>query len=234
MYEKTEKDWAAPGFGSGLFVVVAVYAYSVFGAQWWIAILLLAGGVLFASAVANLYQYIRQTQAMDLMERQRAMSITADSQVFDSARYLAAQSPELAGELAKRFGRPDLVLLPHRQGKRAQIKLAGSDVTIEFALDALNKSDERYFVAQRNYADSTYHYDGNKEISDRMQWKQLNWILARDGICTRYVEGQITNTPPMWLPPWTAASVRENWLFPVYLADLLKPWIITEDENKAE
>jgi hypothetical protein len=234
MYEKTERDWAVPAFLSGLFLIALVYVSMANGPQIWQLVLVLAWLVLLLVAGANFWRYIQEHQTGELTERQRAMAVTADSRVFEEARYLAAQSPELAGELAKRFGRPDLILLPHRQGKRAQIKLAGSEVTFEFVMDALNKSDEKYFVALRNYTEGTYHYDGNKEISDRQQWKQLNWIFARDGLCTRYVEGQPTNTPPMWLPPWTPAQVRENWLFPVYLVDLLRPWVITDDENKAE
>jgi hypothetical protein len=235
MDDKTAKDWAWPLLFGTLFGMAALYADLMLHlAIWIIAPMVAAGGVLLAVAIANFIQYAREQEDWLLRSRQMALSITPDTEIFRSARELAAQSPELAGELAKRFGRPDLIVFPHRQGKQAQIKLSGSDVTLQFALDALNKSDEAHFAAMRNYQDNTYHYDPNHEITDRAQWQQLNWLMARDGICVRYVPGQVTNTPPMWVPPWKPESVRDNWLIPESVVEVLRMCSPAEDENQAE
>jgi hypothetical protein len=209
-------------------------AYLWHGPHLWLLVIVLIATVLSAASLAKFIEYVKAVKDQELMNRQRAMTTTADAEIFRTARELAAQSPELAGEIAKRFGRPDLILLPHRDGKKAQVKLAGCDVTLEFAVNALNKSSQEYYCAQRNYSDGTYHYDSNKEISDRKQWMQFNFVLARDGICTRYVPGASTNESPMWIPPWTAERVRDNWLFPPYLMEILKPLMPEPDENQAE
>ena len=130
--------------------------------------------------------------------------------------------------MARRVGRPDLILYPTRQGRRAQIKIAGSDTTLQFALKALQMSDDVYMVAQRQFGDSTYTFDANREIPDRKQWMQLNWILAREGMVQRYVPNAATNTAPMWLPPWTPQQILDNWLIPPDLVEVLQKHVFDE------
>ena len=231
MYDKTTvKDWAAPAFFSGLCWIGLVYVYRTFGAHLWMALVILAGVVLLAMAISHFLEYVNDQASMALRDRMSNLAITADAEIFRAARDLAAQSPEMAGEMAKRFGRPDLILLPHRQGKHAQILVAGSDVTLKFALDALMKSTDKSYAAQRIYSDGTYHYDSNRVNTDRAQWMTFNWILARDGICTRYVPGQVTNEAPSWLPPWNPDRVRDNWLIPADLLETIRPYLAVEEE----
>jgi hypothetical protein len=231
MLDKSVKSWATPLFFSGLAWLAVWYAVDWVGSQVWILAIVFLGTVLLAVAIANLWEYVRERNQQGFEFRQSTLTRTSDARLFEEARLLAAQSPELAGELAKRVGRPDLILFQNRQGRRAQIKLAGSDVTLQFALDVLGRSDDVHMAAQRNYQDSTYLFDPNREMPDRKQWVQLNWILSREGLVTRYVPNQATNTPPLWLPPWTPARIRENWLLPGDLLEILKPYLVDEKDE---
>lgn len=232
MYEKRVRDWAIPAIISGLLWLGLFFANQNYGDQFWMLAVALMAFVGSAVTVAKFWEYVSEKIDERVTHRQHVLSYSSDAHLLEEARLLAAQSPELAGELAKRIGRPDLILFPTRGGRRPQIKLAGSEVTLQFALDALNRSDDIYYVAQRNYLDGTHHWDPNKDISDRQQWMQLNWILSRDGICQRYVPNQATNTAPMWLPPWTPQRVMELWLLPIDLVATLKPFVETQDETQ--
>ena len=121
MNEKTVGSWAFPGFLAGCTVVGLYYAYTFFGTQIWLLVIALLAVVLLAIAIAHLMEYVADYQATAFEMRQATLVRTSDSTLMLEARLLAAQSPELAGELARRVGRPDLILFPTRQGRRAQI-----------------------------------------------------------------------------------------------------------------
>lgn len=231
MLEKNVGSWAWPAMLSGFTVVAFYYALITFGRQLWLLCIIILGVVLFAMAMANLFEYISERRAMALDQQTNTLARTADSVLMAEARMLAAQSPELAGELARRVGRPDLILFPARQGRKAQIKLAGSDVTLQFALKALNMSDDVNMVAQRQFSEATYLYDSNREMPDRKQWQQFNWLLAREGMVQRYVPNMATNSAPMWLPPWTPQRILDNWLLPAELVELLNQYVQEEPEE---
>jgi hypothetical protein len=231
MVNKSVWSWSWPFLVSGLAAVGLWYGVTWYGAQAWQLVLVLIWVLAVAMGAANLWEYWRERQMQAFAVQHDALTHSADARLFEEARLLAAQSPELAGEIAHRIGRPDLILFPTRAGKRAQIKVAGTDVTLQFAIKALMLSDDVYFCAQRNFADGTYFYDPNREIPDRKQWMQLNWILAREGMCTRYVHGAATNTAPMWLPPWTPARVLDNWILPADLLDTLKPYLVKDEAS---
>lgn len=233
MRDKTVNSWAIPAMFSGFAWLAVWYLINWLGPQVWIAAVGLVGVALMSAAVANLSEYLAERQQAAFDFRQSAVSRTPESILFQEARLLAAQSPELAAELAKRVGRPDLILFSSRQGRRPQIKLAGSDVTLQFALKVLSLSDEVNMAAQRNFGEGTYLYDPNHEMPDRQQWRQLNWLLAREGMATRYVPNEKTNTPPMWLPPWTPARILENWLLPSDLLEVFEPYLKIKDEGEA-
>lgn len=222
MNDKNISSWSIPAFLAGCAFVGLYYAQVYFGLQLWLVLIALLGVVLISAAVANLVEYIVQKRA-DALEIQTSMlSRTADSVLMSEARMLAAHSPELASEMAKRVGRPDLILFTTQQGRQAQIKLAGSEVTLQFALKVLNLSDDIYMAAQRNFSEGTYLYDSNREMPDRKQWQQLNWLLARDSIVQRYVPGMVTNLAPMWLPPWNPQRILDNWLMPTETIETLQ------------
>ena len=229
MIERTVSSWAWPGFLAGVVSVGFWYAYEYFGSQVWLLVIAMAVVILVSVAIANLVAYIRERGTADMEARQSALTRSADATLMAEARQLASQSPELAAEIARRIGRPDLILFPSQQGRRAQVKLAGSDVTLQFALDALSRSDDVYFVAQRNYQDGTFIFDTNRDLPDRQQWMQLNWLLSREGMVQRYVPGVTTNTAPMWLPPWTPQRVLDNWLLPADLVEILKSRLTGDD-----
>lgn len=231
MSEKTVGSWAWPSLLAGCAWIGLWYAFDWAGPQIWLLLIALLGVVLMATAIAHLVEYVADYRAAAFEMRQATLLKTSDSNLMLEARLLAAQSPELAGELARRVGRPDLILFPTRQGRRAQIRLAGSDVTLQFALKVLALSDDIYMAAQRQFGDGTYLYDANRELPDRKQWQQFNWVLAREGMVQRYVPNQATNTAPMWLPPWTPQQVLDNWLLPGDLAEILQKHLIDETEK---
>lgn len=238
MEDKTPGSWLWPLFFTICFGIAALYADLVMRlSPWLIAMLVVAGGVLLAGAIANFVQYAREQESYWFHNRQMDMAITPDGEMFRNAKDLAAQSPELAGEVAKRMGRPDLILFPTRQGKQAQIRLSGSQVTLQFALYVLSMSDEKSMMAQRKVSDGTYLFDPNREITDRAQWVELNHLWARESIVTRYIPNLPTNQPPMWLRPWTPERILENWLLTQDMLDTLRPYFLDEekvDQNQAE
>lgn len=220
--------WAWPGLLGGWAWIGLYYGYEMIGPQLWLLGIALLATVLTAVFVAKLAEYLQERQAAMFDERQLSLTMTADATLLEQARLLATESPELAAEMARRIGRPDLILYPSQQGRRAQIKLAGSDVTLQFALDVLRRSDDTHMAAQRSYQDGTYIYDANRDVADRQQWMQLNWLLSREAMVQRYVPSLATNTAPMWLPPWTRQRIRDHWLLPDDLVDLLKKQIVGE------
>jgi hypothetical protein len=191
-------------------------------------VIVLCGVIFLAAASANLWEYLAERRLAVFERQNSALSHSTDARLFEEARMLAAQSPELAAEMARRMGRPDLILFPSRQGRRALIRLAGSEVTLQFALKVLNLSDDLNMAAMRNFSDNTYLYDPNREIPDRQQWKQFNWILAQEGMVTRYVPNEATNSAPMWVPPWTPARVADNWLLPKDMLSIFEPYMLEE------
>jgi hypothetical protein len=227
VYEKSASYWGVPAIWAGSLWIGLAYAYRFYGEQLWQLLVMLVAAVASAWALANLWEYITEKRQWARSEQQHALSLSSDVRLFEEATKLAIQAPELAAEMAHRIGRPDLILFPSRKGRRAQIKLAGSEVTLQFALEALRMSDDTHYVAQRNYLDSTHSFDPNRDVTDRQQWMQFNWILAQDGMCQRYVPGLATNTAPMWLPPWTPQRVLDLWLLPDDLVETLKPFIET-------
>jgi hypothetical protein len=229
MNEKNVSSWAMPGALSGFAWIGLWYAIEWFGSQAWQLAIMVVAVVLMAAAVANLWEYARERNLEAFKEQQESLTRTPDALLFQEARMLAAQSPELAGELARRVGRPDLILFPSKQGRQALIRLAGGGVTLPVALEGVGLSGDVNMAAQRNFSESTYLYDPNHEMPDRKQWMQLNWILAREGMVTRYVPNQATNTAPMWLPPWTPARIVENWLLPSDLLKILEPYLVDEE-----
>lgn len=220
MNEKSVWSWLIPAV-----VAVTCGLACIFITYWAgatvIVLLPVAFGFVFAiAAVTEYLAYIREG-AIDRAEREHtALAITPDAYLAQEMRALAAQSPELAATIAQRVGRPDMVLFPGEQGRQPQVILAGSDVTLQFALYVLELSDLKTMAAQRNFGEGTYHWDKNGEISDRQMWMQLNWLLSQQSIVTRYVPGRPTNMAPMWLPPWTPERVRQRWL----LGDVLEPF----------
>ncbi len=220
MTEKTLSSWLVPAVFWLLSCMVFLFMLDWFGVTLW---LIVPGGFGLLFGVVTITEflgYIRE-QAIERAEReQRAMALTADSYLAEQMRGLSSQSPELANSIAQRIGRPDLILFPGMHGRHPQVIIAGSDVTLLFALHVLEKSDDKTMLAQRNFQDGTYHWDKNGLISDRQQWMQLNWLLSQENICTRYQPGLKVNHPPLWLPPWTPQRVLENWL----LGDVLEPF----------
>jgi hypothetical protein len=225
MNEKTVRDWAFPAFFAGMAWLGLFYGVENFGVQMWVSVVVLVAILLTAVTVAHYAEYARAQRENSLAARQILLLETPDSRLMNEARQLAVSSPDLAAEMAKRIGRPDLILFPSRQGRRPQIKIAGSDVTLQFALNALDRSDETHFVAQRAYSEGTYLFDPNRELEDRKQWMQFNWLLAREGMCQRYVPNQAVKESPMWLPPWGPQKVLDLWLLTDDLVTTLKPFV---------
>lgn len=228
--EKTVRSWVLPAFCMVLLWSVTLCGFLWLGA---VPVLLVPAGFATLSMVVaftEFWNYTRWQVIEREAQRSRVLSQTADAYLAEKMRELASQSPELAAEVARRIGRPDMILLPMMNGRQPQIVIAGSDVRLAFALHVLSRSTDTAMAAQREYADSTYHFDQNHEITDRAQWVQLNWLFARQAMCTRYVPGAKVNLPPQWLPPWTPTRVIQNWL----LADMLeqfKPYLQVEEES---
>jgi hypothetical protein len=222
MNERSVRDWAWPGFWAGCAWIGLWYAVEFFGRQVWELVIVIMAVVLMAVAVVNLVEYLQERKDQAIELRQSILTMTPDALLMRESRMLAVQSPELAGELARRIGRPDMILFPNRAGKHAQIKIAGSDVTLQFAIKVLQLSNDIAMVAQRQFSDATYLYDANREMPDRKQWVQLNWVWSQEGICQRYVPGATVNTPPMWLPPWNPQRILDNWLLPSDLMEMLQ------------
>lgn len=234
LYEKSVWSWVTPGMFAGFAMVGTIYAEQAWGFQMWLALPLLLMVLCAAVAMANFSEFVAERNLAAMERRQAMLAETGDTQLMREARMLATQSPELAAEMARRIGRPDLILFPSRQGRQAQIKLAGTDVTLQFALHLLERSSNDSMEAQRNYSDKTHNWDPNHEVYDRQQWMQLNWLWARDGICTRYVPNQDTNRPPLWLPPWTPERIMALWLLPDELRHVLKVYLVDGAEGQGE
>lgn len=231
MYEKTVRSWAIPAFFCLLCGLAFVYLHAWLGPSLLLLVPMAFGILTLAMTVTEYVNYVRE-QAIQRAERERLSTIrTADGYLAEQMRGLASQSPELANAIAHRVGRPDLVLFPGMYGRKPQVIIAGSDVTLTFALYALSRSDDKAMVAQRDFQDSTYHWDPNGEITDRRQWIQFNWLLSQQSMCTRYVPGQRVNHPPMWLPPWTPERIITNWLLGDVLEEF-KPYL-RQDEEKS-
>lgn len=225
MFDKKIRDWLWPGFICGLSGFGWWYAVEVVGTQAWQFFIALIFLISLAAMIANFLEYLTERK-LALLDRQNSvLTYSSDVRLFEAARGLAAQSPELAAEMARKVGRPDLILFQSRQGRQAVARLAGSDVTIQFAMRVLELSDDIHMAAMRNFADGTFKYDPNKELSDRDQWKQLNWIWSQEGMVTRYVPNEATHNAPMWLPPWNPVRVRDFWLMPGELRETLKTYL---------
>lgn len=211
--------------------MVIFYGYAWFGPAPWLLAPMGLSLLALATAVTEYLDYVR-VRTVERTERERlAISRTADAYLAEQMRGLAAQSPELAQAIAHRIGRPDLVLFPNAYGRKRQIKIAGTEVTLGFALYVLSRSTDQTMAPQRDFQKETFHWDANHEISDRQQWIEFNYVLAQQSICTRYAPGEKVNRPPMWLPPWTPEKVISNWLLGDVLEEL-KPYLKPDDEEK--
>lgn len=230
MDDKTVRSWVVPGFFAVFCGLVFIYLSAWLGPSLVLLIPLGFGMLALAVMVTEYLNYVRD-QTIQRAERERISNIrTADGYLAEQMRGLASQSPELANAIAQRVGRPDLILFPGIYGRKPQVVIAGSDITLRFALYALSRSDEKAMVAQRDFQDSTYHWDTNGEVTDRQQWMQLNWLLSQQSMCTRYVPGQKVNHPPLWMPPWTPERIITNWLLGDVLEEF-KPYLRHDEEE---
>lgn len=231
MDEKSVKSWMVPSVFCLVFGLVFLYGLLWAGPALWLLIPLVFFVLCFSAALAEWWNYWVAIQDERIERRHTASIRTADGYLAEQMRGLAAQSPELAQAMAQRIGRPDLVLFTHSHGRKAQIKIAGSDVTLAFALYLLSRSTEKTMAAQRDYQEGTYHWDANGETNDRQQWQQLNWLFVQASIATRYVPGQKVNRPPEWLHPWTPERIVSNWLLGDLLEEL-KPYMRQDQEEQ--
>lgn len=228
--ELTVRRWVMPSVVMLVIGSVMLIYFLVWGPNLFLlvpgAFATLAGIV----ALTEFWNYQRWQILAREDERARIHTQTADSTLAEKMRELASQSPELAAEMARRIGRPDMILLPAMKGRQPQIVIAGTDVRLHFALHVLSRSSDQYMVAQRNYEDGTYHFDHNREISDRGQWVQLNHFLSQQAMVTRYVPGLATNLSPQWLPPWTPAKIIRDWLI-ANLLEQFRPYLEVDNEK---
>jgi hypothetical protein len=208
MNEPRNWKWMVPAMLIPVLLIGSVMMLKASGGWDWLRILAIIPlfwmWVCGQAAMRNYRAYFMEHDAWVLGMRQRALAVTADTEL---AKTLSGLHPAYAklltmhtqtvwmlreGRTAEELGIVDYVLF----GPRVPVRLA-------FVIHVLKHSNSVAVMPERLLSDGSKQFDPDGLLSDREQYRELVAYWHSQGRVT----GSYGNQGPQWIYPWTPATI---------------------------